>query len=200
MKGKTMIKRFLIPVTFLIALFLALLFLPGPAPATETGTLTFRIVNKLTGSGTLSAGADTLNYNKEWKLTDGTGALKAESVFHDSRTLTASANEELDLSGTLTDAFGASITFTKIKAIAIYAASANTNNVLVGGSLTNAFINWVSDATDKLIVQPNGMFFLMNPTSGGYGVTPATGDLLKIENSGAGTSVTYEIIIIGETT
>ena len=72
--------------------------------------------------------------------------------------------------------------------------------MLVGGAATNAFINWVGNATDIITVQPNGIFFLMNPTAGGYAVTAATGDILKIANSGAGTSVTYDIIIIGETT
>ena len=86
-----------------------------------------------------------------------------------------------------------------MKGIIVFAAVGNTNNVLVGNSGVNGFINWVSDTTDQLVVKPGGIFLLYDPTVGGYGVTAATGDLLKITNSGAGTSVTYDIILIGET-
>lgn len=48
--------------------------------------------------------------------------------------LAASASENLDLAGGLTDDFGATLTFTAIKEIIIHASSANTNNVLVGGA------------------------------------------------------------------
>jgi len=195
-----MTKKILIPITFVFAFLLSLAAWPGLAPATEKANILVQIVNELTSTNPLSTAKDNMVFTKSFAITDGTGVNKAESIFRDRRTLTASSNEELDLNGVLTDSFGATITFTKIKAIVISAASANTNNVLVGGSAINGFINWVSDATDKIVVHPNGIFFLMNPTSGGYGVTPATGDLLKIENSAGGTSVVYDIIIIGETT
>ena len=184
-----------------LMLVFGLVALPGHVPAAENATIDFQIVNKLTGTASMGATpSDTLSYRQQWKITDGVGALKAESIYRATRTLTASANEELDLSGVLTDAFGNTITFTKIKAIMVYAASANTNNVLVGGAAVNAFVNWVGNATDKLTVKPNGMFFLMDPSANGYGVTGGTGDLLRIENSGAGTSVTYDLVLIGETT
>lgn len=196
-----MIKKVLTTITFAIALVFSLLAVPGTAPASEKADILIQVVNELTGTAALGSSAkDNLNYRQVWNITDGVGANKAETAYRAQRTLSASANEELDLSGVLTDAFGNTLTFTKIKAIVVYAAAANTNNVLVGGAATNAFINWVSDATDEIIVQPDGLFMLMNPSANGYGVTAATGDLLRIENSGAGTSVTYDLIIIGETT
>ena len=45
-------------------------------------------------------------YNPAVNLTDGTGANQAKAVFADERTLAASATENLDLAGGLTDAFG----------------------------------------------------------------------------------------------
>ena len=193
-----MIKKFLIPIIILFAFIFSLA--AWPVTASEKANILVQVVNELTSTNPLSTAKDNMVFKKTFAITDGVGINKAESIFRDQRTLTASSNEDLDLSGVLTDSFGAMITFTKIKAIVVSAASTNTNNVLVGGAATNGFINWVSDATDQIIVQPNGIFFLMNPTSAGYGVTPATGDLLRITNSAGGTSVVYDIIIIGETT
>jgi hypothetical protein len=48
--------------------------------------------------------------------------------------------ENLDLSGVLANALGATLAFTAIKAILIVADSANTNNVVVGGAASNGFV------------------------------------------------------------
>lgn len=132
-------------------------------------------------------------------FTDGTGANAAKVAFTDERSISASSSENLDLAGGLTDAFGNAITFTKIRGIFVYAASTNTNNVLVGGAASNTFVNWVSDATDVIVVRPGGMFALIAPDSTGYGVTASTGDILKVANSSSGSSVTYKIGIFGTT-
>ena len=141
--------------------------------------------------------SDPLSLEKILNLTNGTGKDQADQLFHDKRTLTASATENLDLAGVLTDAFGTVMTFARIKGIIIVAAAGNTNNVQVGGAATNAFVNWVANATDIINVRPNGVFAIFAPGATAYVVTVATGDILKIANSGAGSSVTYDIIIVG---
>lgn len=131
-------------------------------------------------------------------FTDGEAANEAEVAFTDQRTLAASANEELDLSGTaIQDAFGTDVAFTSIKCMIIKAATGNTNNVLVGGAAANAWSTWASDDTDEVIVVPGGTLCLIAPDAAGYAVTAGTGDLLRIENSSGGTSVTYDITLIG---
>lgn len=130
-------------------------------------------------------------------LTSGTGANQADVIFHDQRTIAASGTEDLDLAGTLTGAFGATVTFARIKLIVITAAAANTNNVVVGGASSNGFINWVSDATDKVVIRPGGAFCLLAPDATAYAVTAGTGDLLTVANSSSGTGVTYDVILVG---
>jgi hypothetical protein len=129
----------------------------------------------------------------------GTGAGQADLIFSDTRTIAASSNEDLDLAGGLTGAFGTSLTFAKVKGIFVAAAAGNTNNVVVGGAASNGLVNWVGDATDKVVVKPGGILLLSVGTGdlAGYGVTAGTGDLLRIANSGAGTSVTYDIVVYG---
>ena len=166
----------------------------------QTSTLQMILNSQFSKSQDLSTAKDNLNFKKIFQIANGIGANKAESIFHDQRTLGVSANEDIDLNGVLTDAFGAVIPFTKIKTLIVFGSELNTNNVIVGGAATNQFINWVGAVTDTIIIKPGGILMLHDPSAGGYAVTPATGDLLRMENSAGGTSVTYDLIVIGETT
>lgn len=132
-------------------------------------------------------------------LADGTAAGQANRIFHDTRTLAASATEDLDLAGVLTDAFGVSLTFARIKGLIVSAAAANTNNVILGGAASNGFISWVGAATHTLTIRPGATLALMAGAADatGYVVTAATADLLRVANSGAGTSVSYDVILVG---
>lgn len=138
-----------------------------------------------------------LAYTRQIALASGTGANQADKVWSDNRTLAASASEDIDLAGSLTDAFGATLTFARIKGMLVSASSANTNDVVIGGAASNGFINWVGDATDKIVVKPGGLFVLFAPAATAYAVTASTGDLLHVANSSSGSSVTYDIVLVG---
>ena len=163
-----------------------------------TSTITLSLLAELTATADLAANKSTINYPKSFSFTDGEGANMIESLWQDQRTLAASASETLDLYGGLTNAFGATISFNKIKALLISAAAANTNNVLVGGNASNAFVNWVANSSDIVVVRPGGLLLLVAPGATGYGVSSGTGDILKVANSSSGTSVTYDIVLLGE--
>jgi hypothetical protein len=128
-------------------------------------------------------------------LGSGTGAGQADRLFTDRRTLAASASENLDLAGVLSDAFGASLTFAKLKAIIIVADSANTNNVNVTREGTSGVPLFLA-AGDGIPVLPGGMFVWVAPGAG-VTVTAGTGDLIAVANSGSGTSVTYDVYLLG---
>lgn len=137
-------------------------------------------------------------FGPNYALGNGTGADQINQIFADTRTLAASANEDLDLSGTaLQNALGQNIAFTKVRGLLVRAAAANTNNVIVGGAATNQFATPFGAAAHTLTVRPGGCIFLMANDVTGYAVTAATADLLRIANSGAGTTVTYDIVILG---
>jgi hypothetical protein len=129
----------------------------------------------------------------------GTGAGQVDRIWTDTRTLTASSAEDLDLAGVLTDAFGAVLTFARIKGLLIAASPANTNEVLVGGVASGLATILTPAATGVAHVRPGG-FMAFGVGSGdatGYVVTATTADLLHVANGGAGTSVTYDVAIIG---
>ena len=130
--------------------------------------------------------------------TSGTGAGQVDRVFTDTRTLAASATEDLDLAGSLTDAYGATITMARIKAIYVSAAAANTNNVQVTRSASNG-VPWLLAAGDGIALRP-GAYILWGSgvaDATGVAVTAGTGDLITFTNSAGTTSVTYTVIILG---
>lgn len=137
-------------------------------------------------------------YAQSIGLGQGTGSGQADKLWiSGGRTLAGSANEDLDLAGTLTDAFGATFTLARVKGIIIASAAANTNDVVLGGAAANGFISWVGSATDKVKVKPGGVLALFAPDATAYPVTAATADLLRVTNGAAGTSITYDIAVIG---
>lgn len=135
--------------------------------------------------------------SKRYRTTLPTGVATgaADKIFTDQRTITASSNEDLDLAGVLVDAFGATATFVKLKAIIIKAAAGNTNNVRVTRPASNGVPLFLA-ASDGIDVLPDGLFMWVAPGAG-VTVTAATGDLINVANSSSGTSVTYDVIIIG---
>lgn len=161
-----------------------------------TGNIKISANFALAGTVDLGNTAYQLNYSQTHTFTNGTGAAAVNNIWSDTRTIAASTTEDLDLAGGVVNAFGTTLTFTKIKGIIIHAASGNTNNVVVGGD-TNGLIGWVGASNDLINIRPGGTFALIDPGAGGYTVTATTGDILQVANSSSGSSVSYDIVIIG---
>jgi hypothetical protein len=127
---------------------------------------------------------------------DGTAASQADRIFKDTRTLTASATEDLDFSGSLTDIYGATVAFADIRVLFITADAANTNNVRVIRPASNGLVLFAA-ASDEIAVRPGGCFLYVATDTTAIPVTAGTGDLLTLTNSAGSTSVTYSIVVIG---
>lgn len=131
------------------------------------------------------------------ELDNGTAANSADLLFHDTRTLAASASEDLDLAGGLTNPLtGAAMTFVEIRAVQIRASASNTNNVRVTRPASNGVPLFLA-ASDGIDIPPGGMFMWACPADGKVTVTASTGDLITVANSSSGTSVTYDVTIVG---
>jgi len=131
-------------------------------------------------------------------LASGTGAGQGDLVFVDTRTLAASATEDLDLSGALADAFGVAQVFARVKALVIQAAVGNTNNVNVTRPASNGWPVFLA-AGDGIGLRPGETLVLTCGVADavGHAVTAGTGDLLTVTNSAGTTGVDYSIAIIG---
>jgi hypothetical protein len=150
----------------------------------------------LTGSTDLQSRSAPLEYAFNKALTSGTGANQADRLFTDQRTIAASGNDDLDLVGSLTDAFGATVTFAKVKGLIVRAADSNVNNVVVGGA-SSTFSTWVTGTNPAVLVRPGGVLALMAADATAYAVTATSADVLRISNSSSGSDVVYDIVVIG---
>lgn len=162
-----------------------------------TGKINLDIAMLLAAALDVGSASYSANYGANYAFTNGTGANQANAIFTDTRTLAASASEDLDLAGALVDAFGATLTFDKVKALIIKADAANTNDVLVGGAASAQAAAFFGDASDVVKVKPGGTLALIAPDATGYDITATSADLLKIANSSSGSGVGYTIIIVG---
>lgn len=153
-----------------------------------------------TVSGDLGSGDFRLNMSMLQSFVDGVAAGQVNRMFSDSRTLSASASENLDLAGGgLVDAFGAALTFARVKLIFVKAAAGNTNNVVLSRPASNG-VPFLDAAADAHSIAPGGGILLFRPDATGWVVTAGTGDLITLANSAGGTSVSYDIAILGGAT
>jgi hypothetical protein len=145
-----------------------------------------------------SGGFASLPILADWSanLSNGTGNGQASQVYQDTGSLGPSASANLDLAGSLTNIFGVTITFTKIKLLAIRAAAANNvaNNLLVSRPAANGYL-WFSAASDAFYLAPGAWLIHYDPI--GVAVTAATADLLTLTNGAGTNTIGYDVVIVG---
>ena len=139
----------------------------------------------------LSTPKDPLSYSKEQTYTHGTGSGSINTSWHDTRTLTASGNETLDLSD-LTDAFGETVNYSTLKELCI--KNDGTTQLIVGGAAANALVACFNDSSDKITIPAGGKF---EWNGGAAGVALGSNINLKIENDNTSTAGEYDIILLG---
>lgn len=143
----------------------------------------------------LDSATDPLIVMATGLLSNGTASGNASQMWHDTRTLGASATEDLDLAGSLVNAFGVTLTFVKLKCIFVRAAVGNTNDVQVTRSASNGVPLYMASG-DGIALSPGDWFVYFSPLVGKT-VTASTGDLITVTNSAGSTSVSYDIVLIG---
>jgi hypothetical protein len=165
-------------------------------------TLTARLTLLVTSLLQNSVGAASANVSLEASPTvafaNGTDVNEADLLFSNTVTIAASETLDYDLAGaSMLDIFGAAVAFARIRAIVIIASSANVNDVVLGGAAAAQFFGPFGAAGDTIAVRPGGLLVLAAPDAVGWAVTPVTADVLRVANGGAGTGVTFDIVIIG---
>lgn len=149
-----------------------------------------------TVAGDLQTTRAPISYLKRILMASGTGADQADLVFTDTRTLSASATEDLDLRGSLLTPLGQAAVLVKLKGIIVTAAAGNTNNVNVTRPASNGVPLFLA-ASDGIAVRPGGCFAWFARDATAIGTTAGTVDLITFTNSAGTTPVTYDVILIG---
>lgn len=130
-------------------------------------------------------------------FTNGTGLGAADLIFTDTRTLAASATENLDCAGGgLTTPLGAAFTCARLKGVLIRCPSTNPHDLVFSRPAANG-VPIFEAASDAVRVKPGGWFAMAAPDAAGWVVTAGTGDLLTATNGGGGGAISYDVVLIG---
>lgn len=164
-----------------------------------SATVKLLVSATLTGSLDLASQRATQELAYLQSFSDGVAADQANVIFSDRRNLAASANEDLDLVGSLTNLLGAAASMARIKAVIIKALATNTNNVQVTRPAANGAPLFMA-AGDGISLAPGEVFAWFSPTAAGKALTGGSADLLNIANSAGSTGVDYEITVLGGAT
>lgn len=159
--------------------------------------ITAKVGANLTSTPALStASAIDLTGALEYLLASGTAAGQADRIYTASGTINASTTLSLDIAtgGGLLAPDGAAVAMAKIKAILVKNTHA-TQGLSVSRPAAGVAI--FTAASDAVPVPAGGCLLLFAPGLAGLAtVTATTADLIDLVN-GAGSSVTYEVVIIG---
>lgn len=147
---------------------------------------------------------DALNFARRVEMLTGVGANQADKLYYAERIIAPSANDDLDISGALTDNLGTVFTIARVKLLAVLAepsdplAVRNTNDVIVGAA---AATQWASllGTTGTIRVRPGTLSIpcvVGSLDAVGYVAAGGATDVLRIANGGAGTQVSYQIFIV----
>lgn len=161
--------------------------------------LTYSAKSLIDGTHTKSFEGQTvtnqLTFTYSQSYTDGTAINQANLVWIDKARNLNATTEEIDLSGALTDAFGAAVVFSKITTVKIKNLSTTAGETLkIGGAAANAFLLF-DNATDIYELGPGGSFHVDEPSDAALPVAAATGDLLKLDSGAA--NLNFDIYIAG---
>lgn len=162
-----------------------------------TATTTAMVTGSQTRAVTMGGSAQRdFSFGGQNSWADGSGANQVNKMFAARYTIGASATESIDLAGSLEDDLGQAVVFTAIKAILIKHVS-GVNSVIVGNGGVNSFLGPFGGAAHTVTVPPNGRLLLERTDAAGWTVTAATGDILALTNSAAGTSVVVDVVLLG---
>lgn len=145
----------------------------------------------------LSTAHDKATLSFTDSFADGTGADQIKMLWHDRGTIATASSASIDVSGSLTDAFGNSAVFTKIKGIMLInrGISASGSYTETSGENIITSTSTLTAAIHSAPLEPGGILLFTSPKVGGT-VTATTADLITLTRAGSST-VTYEIIIWG---
>lgn len=167
---------------------------------TGTNSLTIGTTNvqpsTASGFSELADTIDSLALSNSWAWSNGTGADQATGIWHDQRIVNAGVNDDIDLSGVLTDVFGETITSTIVKALYVDNLNATeTDDLEVAKLVTNGWTSLIGGISAGITVRGGGTLYVTAPGAIGYAVAAGTDDILRIRNPG-GNNITYNIAII----
>lgn len=141
----------------------------------------------------LTALTASVSESRSFRFESGIDENQCDLVWSDQGSLAGPGSVTLDFQA-LTNIFGTTINFEKIRAIVI--ENTGDQTLHVGGASANQLASLFGDVSDKLVIPAGGKVMIIAPTTA-YAVSASAKDL-KIANVGTG-ATTYNIWVIGTT-
>ena len=120
-------------------------------------------------------------------LTYGTNANQCNQFYPKTYTTTNTETTTIDIYGTVTDTFGATVNLLETRFLVVSADSDNSNAVK---------LSWSPFVDEWVDIRPGGTVLFFAPDATAYPSTNATADSVVISNS-TGYSATYSVLIGG---
>lgn len=134
-----------------------------------------------------------IDYTRMMRVTNGTSTGQGSNFFEDTRSLASSTSEVLNLNSLASNAYGATISFSRIKTLWMIASSTNSAAITVGGSTTTTFPIFGSSA-NSITLRPGAQFVMNDDGATAYGST--NGNLQVLSSAGPSA---YRIFVDGAT-
>lgn len=133
-------------------------------------------------------------------FTDGSGANQANKWHYSYRTLSATTGENLDLAGSITDVFGATLTLSAVKSIVAiidYGSGSydGTKTLQFSAGSSNGMTTLPLSGTSPVLTFDKQLMLFVG-TAAGWAVTAGSADTIRFYNPGA-SSVSYALWIQG---
>lgn len=140
------------------------------------------------------------SYSYHNTFAQGTGAGQADTIYVANGTIAASGNVVWNLTATLLDMFGNTITFARLKTIYL---TVTTDTLASSGTLegnsTHPYTAYLIGTTPGVIVRNGGVFFITCGAADttGYAAVASTTDQLKLLNNDSVNTLTYDLVLVG---
>ena len=140
----------------------------------------------------ISRTQDRINTSIITSLRNGNGAGEANMVWSAQRVIAPGGDDDIDLNGGITDAYGMTITFINVRGIFVVNRSPNPGTRITVANTGGNFppVQWA------IPCGPGDGFSFMERQVG-LTVVPAAADTLRMTNEDGGASATYDIVVIG---
>ncbi len=157
------------------------------------GRISLGIDATLTRALDLTTARDALRYVLDEQMLDGSGDGQAQFMWHDTRSIATSANDDIDLAGSLTDAFGQVITMAKVRALVINNKSAAAT-LTVGPAAASGVTGFLGTGE---VLPVGAKKILVCNKSASWTITAGSADRIRVTNNSAVAVATYDIIVVG---
>ena len=166
-------------------------------PATLYGSIALQVAMLLSNQLDLSTPIDKLIPKFQFDLINGVGADQADRIFHDTRSIAASTNDDLDLTGgtALLDPLGVAFSIARLKAAIFYARKTNASIVTIGASAA-APVLWFGANTHTEKLSAGQLHCHVAPDATGWLLTATTADVVRLANGAGGTAL-VDVVLIG---